>query len=419
MNAPKLSLKVLYVEDEALICTLTLKLLRKIVDEVIIAENGKIALQKFEEYKPDVVISDIAMPEMDGIELATNILQKNIDFPIIFLSAHQDEKYLLKAISIRAYGFIIKPVELVPLYKQLEKLDKEIQLKREIEKQIIRTRTILDFLQNMIIVTDGIRLLEANKSFLNFTGFYSIDDFHNKYNCIAQIFIEPTDLCNQNIIHWINEYTQTGHEFKVRLLDSNSQFEKVFLLRHSKFPDDEIYIISFTDITKLELETNELEHRASVDELTGIYNRKKFEELLTQEINQVLEKKISLSLIMFDLDLFKSINDTYGHDMGDKVLITVSGLIKKSIRSTDIFARWGGEEFMIVLPYTSSNGAYSIAEKIRTLVQEYQFPIERTVTLSLGVTQYIPYESKDVLFKRLDESLYKAKRSGRNNTVQQ
>ena len=116
---------------------------------------------------------------------------------------------------------------------------------------------------------------------------------------------------------------------------------------------------------------------------------------------------------MFDLDHFKSINDTFGHDMGDLVLSKIAEVISQNIRNTDIFARWGGEEFMIVLPHTKIKSAFALAEKIRIQIQEYKFSMNRQVTLSLGVTTYIAYESKEILFKRLDEALYQAKKTGR------
>ena len=118
-----------------------------------------------------------------------------------------------------------------------------------------------------------------------------------------------------------------------------------------------------------------------------------------------------------DIDLFKDVNDTYGHKVGDTVLIQIAMILKQSIRSVDILGRWGGEEFLIICPETNINKAEILAEKIRKTIEDYTFPLVGKITCSFGVSQYHQEDETDDTFQRTDKALYKAKHSGRNSVV--
>jgi diguanylate cyclase (GGDEF)-like protein len=117
---------------------------------------------------------------------------------------------------------------------------------------------------------------------------------------------------------------------------------------------------------------------------------------------------------MFDIDHFKGINDTFGHDAGDNVLKKLAEIVKKEIRDTDIFARWGGEEFIILLPNTQVNGGTEFAERLRKKIEDKNFKNPETVTVSLGVTAFKTDDTEDSFLKRVDDGLYLAKKNGRN-----
>ena len=167
-----------------------------------------------------------------------------------------------------------------------------------------------------------------------------------------------------------------------------------------------IYII-ISDIEKFK-------KLAETDRLTGLYNKGKFNEVLSKEIERAKRYKRYLSLIIFDIDHFKRINDTYGHKVGDEVLKTLSKIIKENIRKTDFAARWGGEEFVILAPETDIEGASKLAEKLRKAVESYTFPTVKNITISLGVAQYNFEEKPEDFVVRADMALYKAKEGGRN-----
>ena len=158
----------------------------------------------------------------------------------------------------------------------------------------------------------------------------------------------------------------------------------------------------------------ELERLASTDKLTGLYNRNKFDQLLNYEIERTKRYNTSFSILMFDIDSFKEINDTSGHIIGDKILNELSQFIKSKIRKVDIFARWGGDEFVILLPSTDIEGAKKFAEKIRKEVEMHKFNAKRRLTLSIGVTEYVKDEDSASLIRRVDKCLYEAKKAGKN-----
>lgn len=157
-----------------------------------------------------------------------------------------------------------------------------------------------------------------------------------------------------------------------------------------------------------------LESQATTDYLTGIINRRKFIELLEQEIREAKRYTMPLALIFFDIDHFKAVNDTFGHEAGDLVLSEVATLVNAVIRETDIFARFGGEEFIILVHNNDVKTGRDLAEKIRNIIEHHEFPIERSVTCSFGVAQFYPDDTAEILIGRADEAMYAAKQSGRN-----
>lgn len=163
----------------------------------------------------------------------------------------------------------------------------------------------------------------------------------------------------------------------------------------------------------------ELIEMATKDKLTNIYNRRSFEARLIQDIKQYEKFQTELSVILFDVDHFKFVNDTYGHQAGDNVLSLLAEITQKAIRSNDIVARYGGEEFVILLPNTGKNGSQVIAEKLRLAIEEAAFDtqshkIQITVSLGVACISDIPNPNLDSLVKSADDALYYAKHNGRN-----
>ncbi len=182
-----------------------------------------------------------------------------------------------------------------------------------------------------------------------------------------------------------------------------------------------VRIATFTDITELIGLRKELEQEKELyknisekDDLTGIFNRRKFESSLKDLIKLASRYKRPLSLVMFDIDRFKEVNDNFGHQAGDSVLRELTGLVGTALRDTDIFARYGGEEFMVIMPETDINDAENIAERIRKTVGNHIFKYAAVVNISIGVSRYADGEDAGKFIKRVDGALYKAKQAGRN-----
>jgi len=166
----------------------------------------------------------------------------------------------------------------------------------------------------------------------------------------------------------------------------------------------------------------EVKLRADRDGLTRIYNRHSFEERLIYEIKRRRRYNHDLSLLMVDLDHFKSVNDTYGHKAGDMVLRKVGEILTNTFRTTDLAARYGGEEFVILLPHTSEEAAWKLAERVRTAIEEQSFEFECqqfSITASIGVASVEggALTSDDDLIIKADKALYQAKNNGRNMVV--
>ena len=173
--------------------------------------------------------------------------------------------------------------------------------------------------------------------------------------------------------------------------------------------------IDLSEIAQLRLEKEKFEKKANLDKLTNTYNRHYFESIIDQKLQEAKSYFKELSLIMLDIDFFKKINDKYGHDIGDKALVLLSKIIKSSIRKEDIFVRWGGEEF-ILLVESSLSQANTIANKLREDISISTAQAEETphFTCSFGVVRVLNYNSFIEAYKDVDKKLYLAKSNGRN-----
>jgi diguanylate cyclase (GGDEF)-like protein len=158
----------------------------------------------------------------------------------------------------------------------------------------------------------------------------------------------------------------------------------------------------------------ELVELANIDALTSIANRRKFDEVLQYEMGRDKRYHNKLSLIFCDLDHFKHVNDTHGHKIGDEILKEFTQLISANIRNTDIFARWGGEEFVLLLPDTNIETATLTAEKLLIEIERHAFPYIGCMTASFGVTELVEDDTETSFIKRADDALYMAKDRGRN-----
>lgn len=183
------------------------------------------------------------------------------------------------------------------------------------------------------------------------------------------------------------------------------------------FREHKYLIETFIDIRGRKKMDEELKRLATTDILTGAYNRTLFDEIIGREIERVKRYRNPLSVIMLDVDNFKQVNDTFGHNAGDSVLKKIADIVRRVMRKVDYFMRWGGEEFLIISAETDREQAYTLAERIRKRIGKYKFDHIEKITISCGVAEYRARDSENSLIKRADDAMYTAKRAGRNRVV--
>jgi len=200
----------------------------------------------------------------------------------------------------------------------------------------------------------------------------------------------------------------------------NARYRKVPIIKTVvpiTFKNRKYLLETFIDISERKRMDEKLKRLAMTDILTGAYNRTVFDEIIAKEMERVKRYKKSLSVIIFDIDHFKKVNDKFGHNVGDSVLKKIATIVKKTIRKVDYFIRWGGEEFLIISAETDKEKAYVLAERLRNRIQNFTFNHVAQITVSCGVAEFKKGDTKNTLIKRADDAMYKAKRKGRNCVV--
>ncbi len=203
-------------------------------------------------------------------------------------------------------------------------------------------------------------------------------------------------------------------EFRIRHNDGSIRWIECRSTPEKEADSSIIWTGILLDITQRIQAEEQVRIMAITDGLTGIKNRQEFDRLLEHEIERANRYHTPLALLMYDLDHFKQVNDRYGHNTGDMALKTVTSLVNDNIRGIDIHGRWGGEEFMVLLPQTGLDTAMDVAEKLRRTIAAHPFDKLGSITASFGVVELAPHESSKSLAQRVDEALYRAKELGRN-----
>jgi diguanylate cyclase (GGDEF)-like protein len=348
------------------------------------------------------------MPELDGYETCKRIKSnENLkDIPVIFLTAKTQPEDIVKGFELGAVDYIIKPFNSSELIARV-KTHLELKFNQDL------LQTLLNFQRDMVIMTDGEKVIAANYSFLQFTKSKNINEFNANYPNLMQ-YLDFGNGVDQDSNLTLPKLPK-NEEFQVRMKKPNDEII-IFRVKQNIIPEKEVSILSLTDITQLENQKTSLEYKASIDELTKAYNRTKFQQLFKQTLEENKINPKSICLVIFDIDHFKKINDNYGHNKGDEVLVNISQFIKSNIRMSDIFCRWGGEEFTLLLVGSNIDDGVKICEKIRMLVEKYPFLEDKAVTVSMGISQYLPTDTLETFVARADSALYRAKKSGRNRT---
>jgi len=384
------------------------------------ASSGQKAFEVLLKEKIDLILLDIMMPEMDGFEVASMIKSTPMtqDIPIIFVTAKTDEESIKEAYQKGGVDYIVKPYR---SYELQERVKLQLQLKEAhsaLENKQKLLELILDQQDNMIITTDGKRVFRANKAFLKFFHLIDKHELHAKIPDITHHFQSNQDsqTLKTQWLEYLRNHTN-NRDFIISMTKVLDGQEYAFMLKVTKIENEKHYIVTFNDVTNLVTQSQELANKAFHDSLTGLYNREKLNEFIAYELEIVQRYQNPLSLILFDIDNFKRVNDTYGHLQGDHVLKKITTGIQKKIRKSDFFARWGGEEFIIVTPSTALNSAINLAQNLRLHIETMDFEEIGNITSSFGVTSYQRGDTIESMTQRVDEAMYEAKNTGKNKVV--
>ena len=278
---------------------------------------------------------------------------------------------------------------------------------------------IINVQKTISIVSDGKKLLFANNEFLDFFNYDSLEDFLRHYHCICEKFEDVEGFFHLGLLERKEEWIEKIQELptKDRLVALKNDDERIycFTVRVTTF-QNETYVITFLDVTDTVNEKFLLERKANHDLLTGALTREFFYDNI-ENILQKFEKDSSkIGIGFIDIDDFKHVNDTYGHDVGDEVLKNISNLLHEKTRENDYVFRWGGEEFLILFKIKNENSLYTILENIRVEIENTRLYEFEPLTCSLGGSICIE-ENIDETIKKADNMMYQAKKNGKNRVV--
>ena len=272
---------------------------------------------------------------------------------------------------------------------------------------------------NIIVVTDGKKLKMANDAMYKFFGVDHLELFTKNHDDISDRFIESETYFNFKEVPetqtWIEAMEPLFGDKRIVVIKDTNNETHAFNVSISKF-DDVDYIVLLTDISGTMAEKMNLSKKIVRDKLTGALNREFFDSNIEMIIKHELKSK-KLGVTIADIDFFKKVNDTYGHNTGDIILKELTSLIKATIREDDYFIRWGGEEFIILSKVTSKEALLRALEHVRQRIEVSKFTDVNKLTCSFGTTVYIDGEDINKTIKRADEALYLSKESGKNKVT--
>lgn len=319
---------------------------------------------------------------------------------------------LLNIMIIRIVSFLISLLIVYLLIRQ-------IQSKQKIKKQHQLLNEILNSTDNMMLITDFKDVKFANNKFREILNISHIDLYNSACNHnMLNMFLSKNAYLHSGLLkedegfNSLIDRTSLKDRIVAILDENNEAISYKISISESENKGD--FLVTLSDITKLKEHQLYTEKKAYIDSLTKIYNRNKFDEVFEEEIKNTQRYNIPLSVALIDIDKFKDFNDTYGHLIGDEVLVNMANVVTKNIRETDVFARWGGEEFILLFKHTDIELGKEVSQKLREKIEENEHPIAGSITASFGLTQYRDGDTTESIFKRCDKALYRAKENGRN-----
>ncbi|MED3320263.1 GGDEF domain-containing protein [Bacillus thuringiensis] len=369
-------------------------------------EEGELLFQRT---KPHIIIMYVT--EYSQIKYIKNMYTPQSTFIVIWDQQITKEFTDVLALGIR--NIVIAPVTPQAVLEEVNKSLYQLSLVRQVSLQQELLQTMFDFQNDLLFIVEDDEIVDCNTNFLTFFGYEDLFAYREQHLVFAEHFIRENGYhSTTHDITWLDDTLSSGRRIKM------SNYEgavSTFLLRATPLPEDlSRFIVKCTEITELDEIYQEQERLAMVDSLTEIYNRLKFQQILEVEWEKVIRSDEKIAIILFDIDNFKTVNDTYGHDFGDLALIQLAELMKSKVEQQHVFARWGGEEFIILVTNTVEKEAFQVAESLRFFIETKQFTGISKLTASFGVALYEQGTTREELMQRADIALYEAKKNGKN-----
>lgn len=326
-------------------------------------------------------------------------------------------KIMQQQVTISPY-IISENKVMVSIYDISELFEAKMLIKKEMDKvhklnkRLEADREIID--KNIIVLkTSAKGTIKDVSSF--FCDFFEMSKEEILGKNISMFKLqESSDVIYKELWETIRSKKSWGGELRFQTSKGTQKWFQTRVMPILNIENEIVeYSAVFHDITNEKL----LAELYITDPLTKLYNRAHFDETVNFITKHQRKSEIDFILVIADIDFFKSINDTYGHQVGDEALVEVAKIIKKSLREDDLVARWGGEEFVVLLKNVTLDKAQAIIEKVRTNIESNTLSNDIRVTASFGLTQYKEGEEAKETFKRVDDALYEAKRRGRNRVV--
>jgi two-component system, cell cycle response regulator len=412
-------IRVLLIEDEAGDAYLVKTALRQSQDvefNVTWVQSLREAKQNLASKSFDVILLDLSLPDSEGLATVELTRCCACDIPIVVLTGRGDMDFSLTALKAGANDYMIKGDF---GFNGLARVIRYTLLRSEMEAENRLLVAALNAAVNSIVITDINAVIKwANPAFTKLTG-YELDEALNR---------KPGELVRsdkQNPEFYTEMWSKllVGEQWQGELINKRkdgSLYYEDLSIAPVKNARGEItnFVGVKQDISHRKQLEEMLQNLANTDPLTSLFNRRVFLEYLTQEAHRVARSKNCAAVLMLDLDFFKRINDTYGHATGDDVLKKFAAIILENTRDVDIAARFGGEEFVILLPDSNRESASIMAERLRKAVSMMSIAHEKgnvTITVSIGAALLIPENANGELALSLaDNALYEAKETGRN-----
>ena len=425
--------------------------------EVVTASSGAQAIEICKTQDIDIVLLDVMMPEMDGFTCCQMLKRdaRTAHIPVVMITALDQPSDRVRGLESGADDFLTKPVDDIQLLARvkslvrLKVLSDELRARARTSHQLAledatRTEYGIGVDKGRILVIDTDRgraerieaflrnshevtvLNEPSEAVFHMSG----GEFELAIVSMALEGFDPLRICSQmrtvdqtRSIPIILVAEDSDRQQVVKALDLGvNDFIMRPIERHELAARVKTQIRRQRYTVELRESLNSTMAMAVIDELTGLYNRRYFERHLAMVLSKAQEQDRDMAVMLLDIDYFKPVNDTYGHDVGDAVLKEFATRLQRNIRGVDLACRYGGEEFVVVMPDTDARQANAVAERVRSAMADEAFaagaakPLHITVSVGLALNEQ-DGDTPETVTKRADIALYRAKRAGRNRVV--